>query len=501
MEHVGTICTHCSNGCKTTLGVRNGEIIRANNRDRSGINGEFLCVKGRYAFDFNQHPERLTSPLLKTAGGALKPVSWAVALATVAKKFSEVLVKHGKFGIVGSNHTTNEENYLLQKFARQILRTSNIDHHRTGDVVTLLDALHGRANSLATTADLSTMKAALIVDSDLAQEHPVLAYQLRTNWRLNKAHVYAVTPGPVREDSYATTQRASLGAELKALETLRDKLKAEPELVVLFGSAIKGDTVRQLVAFGDSLGIPVKYICLLDYSNSRGAWDMGLLPDLLPGYQSVADGGMAAGLNYDEMLAAPDLSVLWGVGANPLARHELAARDPFVVVQDLFLTETAKRANVVLPASSVYEKVGTVTNVCGDVQKLSRGAKTMGTKPDLEIIGLLAKEMRSDWGVPKADAVFRAIRRVVRGYDFPLPVIEIGGAAASVPATGELQFQARPELTRGAQNTLFTSGTLGQFSQTLHSVLESPGALYHDPHRDTGVREGSVQLETASEEK
>src|SRR5256886_4216096 len=116
MEHVGTICTHCSNGCKTTLGVRNGEIIRANNRDRSGINGEFLCVKGRYAFDFNQHPERLTSPLLRTAAGVLKPVSWAVALATVAKKFSEVLVKHGKFGIIGSNHTTNEENYLLQKF-------------------------------------------------------------------------------------------------------------------------------------------------------------------------------------------------------------------------------------------------------------------------------------------------------------------------------------------------------------------------------------------------
>jgi NADH-quinone oxidoreductase subunit G len=192
---------------------------------------------------------------------------------------------------------------------------------------------------------------------------------------------------------------------------------------------------------------------------------------------------------------------LWVVGANPLARHELAARDAFVVAQDLFLTETAQRANVVLPASSAYEKAGTVTNVCGDVQKLNRGARTMGTKPDLEIIGLLAKEMRSDWGVPKADAVFREIRRVVRGYDFPLPIIETGGAAASVPATGELQFQARPELTRGAQNTLFTSGTLGKFSKTLHSVLESPGALYRDPHRDTGLREGSVQLETASGEK
>jgi NADH-quinone oxidoreductase subunit G len=187
---------------------------------------------------------------------------------------------------------------------------------------------------------------------------------------------------------------------------------------------------------------------------------------------------MAVGLNYDEILAAPALGVLWVVGANPLARHELAARDAFVVVQDLFLTETAQRANVVLPASSAYEKAGTVTNVCGDVQKLTRGAKTMGTKPDLEIIGLLAKEMRSDWGVPKADAVFREIRRVVRGYDFPLPVIETGGAAPSIPATGQLQFQARPELTRGAQNTLFTSGTLGQFSKTLHSVPEFPGALY-----------------------
>ena len=65
MKHVGTICTHCSNGCKTTLGVRNDEIIRGNNRDRSGINGEFLCIKGRYAFDFIDHPERLQSPLMQ----------------------------------------------------------------------------------------------------------------------------------------------------------------------------------------------------------------------------------------------------------------------------------------------------------------------------------------------------------------------------------------------------------------------------------------------------
>jgi NADH-quinone oxidoreductase subunit G len=501
MEHVGTICTHCSNGCKTTLGIRNGEIIRANNRDRSGVNGEFLCVKGRYAFDFNQHPERLTAPLLKTPGGALRPVSWAVALATVAKRFTEALAKHGKFGIIGSNHTTNEENYLLQKFGRQVLRTSNIDHHRTGDVVTLLDALHERANCLASTADLLTVRAALVIDSDLAQEQPFLAYQLRSNSRLNKAHVYAVTPGPVREDNYGITARAETGKEFEALEGLREKLKAEPELAILFGGGIKGDAIRKLVAFGDSLGIPVKYVCLLDYSNSRGASDMGLLPDLLPGYHSVADGGFEVGLNYDEILAAPDLDVLWVVGANPLEHRELAAKNAFVVVQDLFPTETAKRANVVLPAASAYEKSGTVTNVCGDVQMLNRGAKTMGAKPDLEIIGLLAREMRAEWGSLKPEAVFQEIRRVVRGYNLPLALIEAGGAAASVPASAQLDFEQRPELVRPARNTLFTSGTLGRFSHMLSAVIEAPGELYHDPKKKPAVREGSVQLETASDKK
>ncbi len=329
MEHVGTICTHCSNGCKTTLGVRNGQIIRANNRDRSGINGEFLCVKGRYAFDFNEHPERLTTPLVRT-NGELRPVSWAQAIATVVKRFSELRARNGKFAVIGSNHTTNEENFLLQKFARQVLRTSNIDHHRTGDIAALLDALHGRRDVLAATADLYNTKAALVIDSDLAQEQPFLAFQLRSNWRHHKAHVYAVTPGPVREDNYATTVRAELGREFEALESLRERLTAEPQLVILFGDAIKGEAVRRLVEFGDSLKIQVKYVCLVDYSNSRGASDMGLLPDLLPGYRSLAESGLEPGLNYNQILAAIDLDALWIVGANPFSRQPLAAANAFV---------------------------------------------------------------------------------------------------------------------------------------------------------------------------
>ncbi|MBV9403827.1 MAG: NADH-quinone oxidoreductase subunit NuoG, partial [Acidobacteriaceae bacterium] len=460
MEHIGTVCTHCSNGCKTTLGVRNGEIIRANNRDRSGINGEFLCVKGRYGFDFNEHPERLTAPLVRTPQGELRPVSWAQALALVAKKFTELRARNGKFGIIGSNHTSNEENVLLQKFARQVLRTSNIDHHRTGDVAALIDALHGRTNALATTSDLYNTKAALVLHSDLAQEQPFVAFQLRANFRHHKAHVYVVNPGPVREDNYAITVRAEIGHELEALETLRDKLAAEPEVVIIFGAAIKGEAVRRLVEFGDSLNIPAKYVCLVDYSNSRGASDMGLLPALLPGYRSIRDAGLAPGLNYDQILSATDLDALWIVGANPAASGALASTSAFLVIQDLFLTETARRADVVLPAASAYEKNGTVTNVCGDVQKLSRGPKTMGAKPDLEIIALLAKEMREDLGPCTPESVFDEIRNSVPGYDVPLAVIETGGAVHTAPLNGRLSLEWQPGLIRSAKNTLFTSGTL-----------------------------------------
>jgi NADH-quinone oxidoreductase subunit G len=492
MDHVGSICAHCSNGCKTTLGVRNGEILRGNNRDHSGINGEFLCVKGRYAFDFTKNPARLETPLMRV-NGKLEPVTWAQALAAVGQKFSEIKQRNGKFGIIGSNHTTNEENFYLQKFARHVLGTCNIDHHRTGDIVTLMDALQGRANALATVGDLYTTKAALIVDNDLAQQQPLLAFQLRANWRHHKAHVYAVTPGPVREDQYARKSvRAAEGQEFEALESLREQLQAEEELVILFGDAIRGDAVRKLVAFGDSLGKPVKYVCLVDYSNSRGAADMGLLPDLLPGYRSVRDAGLEPGLAYDEMLSSSDLDALWVVGANPLSRYKLAAANAFLVVQDLFLTETAERADVVLPAASAYEKEGTVTNVCGEVQQLKRAARVMGPKPDLEIIGLISKEMKANIGIWKSSKVLNEIRTEVRAYQFPLIVVESGGAAATNPAGGPVP-STRPDLVRSARNNLFHSGTLGRYCSTLKAVIEAPGIIYGAPvHEPEEVLEPST---------
>ncbi len=472
MTHVGTICTHCADGCRTTLGVRNEKIIRGNNRDRSGINGEFLCIKGRYGFDFTEHAERLLSPMMRV-GGKLEAVSWSEALEAVAKKFIEVKAGGGHFGVIGSSRTTNEENYYLQKFARQVLGTKNIDHHRSGDLTTFFDTLTDRANVLATTDDIFQAKAVLVVASDLSQQHPMLANQIRANARLHGGHVYAVTQGPVREDKQAVASvRVAKGGELAGVESLRDKLKAEADLVILFGDAIQGEALRKLVAFGDSLGIPVKYVCLVDYSNSRGAFDMGLIP---------RDGGLAR-----EQMLARYLDVLWVVGANPFKHpphSDFAAG--FTVVQDMFLTETAKRADVVLPAASAYEKTGTVTNVCGEVQKLKMAIKAMGPKTDLEIFGLIAREMGAGalktLGMWTPDKVFDEIRSSVHGYDVPMPVVSTGGAAPTMPLNGRVA--ALPGAVASSGDTLFTSGTLGRYSKVLNEVLESPGALYAKKER------------------
>jgi NADH-quinone oxidoreductase subunit G len=246
----------------------------------------------------------------------------------------------------------------------------------------------------------------------------------------------------------------------------------------VFGAALRGEAVRQLVNFGDTLGIPVKYVCLVDYSNSRGAMDMGLVPELLAGYHSVREAGLEPGLALDEMLETKDLDALWVVGANPLEDRRLASESAFVVVQDLFLTETAKRAHVVLPAQSAYEKSGTVTSVTGEVQRLKIGARIMGTKSDLEIMGLIGKEMGLNLGIWSADKVFDEIRRTVRGYNLPLPVLATGGAAQTTTVNGRVPAMPRPEHIRPAGDTLFTSGTLGRYSKRLSSVMEAPGELF-----------------------
>src|SRR4029077_5566021 len=194
--------------------------------------------------------------------------------------------------------------------------------------------------------------------------------------------------------------RSSAGEGARVtLTAFRDQLRGEPNLVIIFGSGLRGGAISSLIKFGGSIA-GARFICLGDYSNSRGGADMGLYPDLLPGYQPVNgnDAGRfreewgelpsTAGLTLPEMVESArsgKLKAFYVVGANPVGRFEI---DPFVfsqsfvVVQDMFLTETASLADVVLPASNAYEKSGTFTNPCGDLQLVKKAGEISGSKSD-----------------------------------------------------------------------------------------------------------------------
>ena len=140
------------------------------------------------------------------------------------------------------------------------------------------------------------------------------------------------------------------------------------------------------------------------------------------------------------------------------------------------MTETARQADIVLPAASAYEKNGTLTNVCGEIQKLKQAVRVMGTKTDLEIFGLIAKEMGLNLGIWLPDKVLEEIRASVHGYNVPLPVLATGGAAPTAPLNGRVA--SLPGNIQSANDTLFTSGTLSRYSKILNEVMEAPGSLY-----------------------
>ena len=555
MKHVGTVCTHCGDGCKTTLGVRRSdtgmEIVRGDNRDKSGTNGDFLCVKGRYGFDFANHEERLTQPLIRK-NGKLTPASWEDAFELVGKKFAEVRDKDGgaAIGVVGSNRTTNEESYLLSKFARTVLKTNNVDHHRTADFSAFAAAMRGKENATASMADVFSAPAILLIGNDPTEQHPLVAWQIRNNVRLHRAKLFVINSQPIklRRQAASFTQiptgaegkvaaflagddaaADALGNTKDAWNALRDKIRAEQNIVIIFGSEIRGKDIASLVSFAS--GIPgAKFVCLGDYANSRGAADMGLYPDLLPGYHPAnaashfreewAGIPQQAGLDLPGMVDAAKagkLKALYVVGSNPIGRLDIdpfAFSKGFVVVQDMFLTETAAIADVVLPAANAYEKAGSMSNTCGDVQLVKKAGEVSGTKPDFEMIVRIADAMGADirklvpfGGGVRADmgqsrgaqsgeadrhavwlenqglepklspldpmAILDEIQRLVSGYGASRANLLAGNSEHTSLANSGTGVAHKLESIQPANDTLFTSGTLGRYSRALRSVLES----------------------------
>jgi NADH-quinone oxidoreductase subunit G len=554
MNHVATVCTHCGDGCKTTLGVRadndGSAIVRGDNRDKSGINGDFLCNKGRYGFDFANSPDRITEPMVKQADGTFKAVSWDEALAFAGNKLREIRDARGgaSTAVIGGNRLTNEEAYLLQKFGRTVLGTNNIDHHRTADYVTFAAALSGHRDRFASQHDNEIAPAILLVGGDPTNENPLTAWNIRADVRLNRAKLYIVNHQPIKlrrqaklfaqidELGYGDAMTALTGGNASSdLTKLRDAVKAEEKIVILIGSELRGASLKALIDFG--LTLPnAKFALLSDYVNSHGASDMGLLPDMLPGYVSInAQHDYAA--EYGERFsatpgldlvgifdaaAAGNIGALYVVNANPVARYSVdatALANTFVVVHDMFMTETAALADVIFPSANLYEKSGSVTNSYGDLQLVKKASDRAGVRTDLELIVRVADKMganirelvpfgkqgaglRADLGQTRgaqsgeADrhavwltsnnlemklspfdpfAVLDEIQRLVPGYDLLRLQLLSGNDQHLAPAAPSNLVQIetnRRDLVFPAEDTLFTSGTLGRFSPKMMELAD-----------------------------
>jgi NADH-quinone oxidoreductase subunit G len=523
MNYVATVCTHCSNGCKTTLSVRNHEIIRANNRDLSGINEDFLCVKGRFGFDFTLHKERVRQPLLRK-GDKLEPVSWEEAAQAAATKLKQAFDAGSKeaIGFIGSNRTSNEENYLLQRLARATFGTNNIDHHRTADYTGLITALGERASESALTMSaLAEAKSILVIGNDPTNQNPLVAWQIRKAIRLHGAKLYLINVRDIKLKRKATQfvkidagqeaavlnwlahEQGQLASPLvEQLMQLKAAVDAQPDVAIVFGAELTGAAIATLVAFGSKLPGKARYMGLGDYSNSRGAADMGLLPDRLPGYAHVDDsaareslerlwGGVIPsrpGMTAPEMVqGAQDgkLKALYVVGANPFSHFGTLGfgrgKLEVLIVQEMFLTDTARLADVVFPAASAYEKDGTVTNTAGEIQLLRRAAEVMGTRSDFDLLRIMSHQLER-LGLGKAfhyktpSAVFEEIRKAVPGYGVQQTGLLTGGAELTqvhAAKNGHAPYDIPVGLIRSAQDTLFTSGTLGRFCTVMDSVTEA----------------------------
>jgi len=464
LKRIPSICNNCSVGCNARIDVRVDKIMRLVSRTNDAIDDGWLCDRGRWGFEFVNSPQRLRTPMIRH-DDKLEPATWDQAFYLIASQFRNIAGRHGAkaIGGIGSTRTTNEEAYLFQKLLREVVGTRNIDHHH-GYFPGPRDPLTGRpwmmTNSIA---DIEKASHIVLIASDPYQRQPILNLRIKKAMKAG-AQIYIVNEGETELDRFAvskiTVPQNGAGMAAKILlkqvlngeldnphqyEDLRTKIQGEDEGIRASEETFGLETTTQLQHLAETIAGSKGAIILYDEmatlapgcadlaadlqalafitgnvnragsgvgplvedANSLGARDMGLLPDALPGYQPVKEKGMS----YNEMLSSPDIRALYIMGANP-ARHveKLPSNLEFLVVQDIILTETARQANVVLPAVTFAEKDGSMTNVDHHVQAIRHALRPLpGARADWEILTALARSLGQKWNYNSPQEVLLGI--------------------------------------------------------------------------------------------
>jgi len=479
-----TVCPFCGCGCQFYLEVLDGEITGVVPCKTDEVSGGQLCIKGRNAAGFIYHRDRLKSPLVRR-NGKFEETSWDEALEIVSGRLSEIKQLQGadSIGILSSAKCTNEENFLMMKFARAVIGTNNVDHcARLCHASTVLGLVNSFGSGAMTNSipEIEGAGCIFVIGSNTMEQHPLVSSRvLRAKERGAKLIVADPRRIPLVEFadvhlqhrpgtdvcllngimnlilSWNLADNDFIAGRTEGFEEFKRKVgEYSPEKVCQitgvdraalekaarwYGEAEKASILYAMGITQHTTGTDNVESCanlamltgnvgrkstgvnpLRGQNNVQGACDMGALPNVYSGYQSVRDEASRGkfekawgvelpqepGLTVTEMIDAAlegSLKAMYIMGENPVlsdpdvnhVRKALSELD-FLVVQDCFLSDTAEFAHVVLPACSFAEKEGTFTATDRRVQ---RGRKAIGpigdSKPDWVIITELARRMGS----------------------------------------------------------------------------------------------------------
>jgi len=484
-------CTYCSDGCQMSLGTRGGELMRIVARDRyvNGLNGEFLCIKGRFGHPFVNHEDRIRTPLIRyKKGGKLIPATWDDAIKHVAEKLDAIADQHGRnsIGVVASPRLTNESLYVLKKFTSELIGTEN---YAIADAFSLKSFFKNLGAPLATHRDIRHAKTILLIGGEPEELQPLTGKQIRQAVRNGGAKLVVVNSTRIRlleqaaqfihirpgsenafvlaladANSVATAVR-KLGIETSELDQLQRTIaETKGDLVIMFGGELSSAAQAILAQLADHFVAEDRRVLfhpLPLFNNSVGAVDMGL-----------ADGSKDVIGMLSE--AGTSLKAMYVTGSF-LPQHLRESEDAlgkldFLVVQELFETATTEFADVVLPAASFAEIDGTFTNNDGFVQRVRQSIQPVHqSKPDWMIVDQLARELGVDFGFGmSASAVFNEIGAQVPAYAglrYPLLKDE------SQPVQVKHQLAGEPDLS-SEFNELQRS--VDELDERAEKVFETP---------------------------
>lgn len=436
-------------GSRISVHASQNQVVRFLGVDNGPTNQGWLSDKERFGFEFIGSPDRLTTPLIRE-NGELREASWGEAIDLVASRLQTIIEHDGadSIGAIGGARGTNEDAYALAKFMRVAVGTNNLDAQLDDGLNP--DFLVG-ATDRATIDDLERAKAILVWAADLKEENPILYLRVRRAAQELGAALIVVHPTRTGLDDRATHKftyapgsggrvLSDLMAGAGAYEAARSALSNGPVVAIVgrTGLAESGALAEAVAAFARDLP-DASVLPLVRRGNTYGALDMGVAPSLLPGRVPVrgvapalteAWGEIPAsrGLDTVGMIAALNAGEMKGlvlVGADPVrdvAAGDAAARAldaaEFTVAIDLFLTDSARLADVVLPAEGFTEKEGTVTNLEGRVQKVNRMVPGPGqSRPDWSILDAIATALGRPIGLPSAEAIAKEIAAVAPAYE------------------------------------------------------------------------------------